>query len=233
MSLINPYITTELQTRVSLMPHQLNNDRYINLKQNLIKNVENKCNKYGFITKVYKILNHNEGVIEPENLMAAVIYDVSYSAQICLPVEGTQIICQIDKINKMIITAKNGPIMAVIKTSDINEINFSIDNLDNVVHSSKKKLETGDYIKITIRRKRFHAGDEQIYVIGFLDDITTEKEVETCYYQPKTEVDTEEKMRTEDIQTTEEKEEEVDVDAEDIQTNLENVKVGESNYIDI
>ena len=39
-----------------IRPQQINNDIYINLKNNLKKKVEKKCNKYGFITKIYKIL---------------------------------------------------------------------------------------------------------------------------------------------------------------------------------
>ncbi len=58
--LSSPYIDTELYSRILIRPQQINNDIYINLKNNLKKKVEKKCNKYGFITKIYKILDFSE-----------------------------------------------------------------------------------------------------------------------------------------------------------------------------
>ena len=49
-----PYLDSELYSRILIRPQQINNDIYINLKNNLKKKVEKKCNKYGFITKIYK-----------------------------------------------------------------------------------------------------------------------------------------------------------------------------------
>ena len=64
---------------------------------------ENKCNKYGYVIKIFKIIEYDNGVIEPENFMAFAIYNVKYSARLCKPIENTKIICEIEIINKVII----------------------------------------------------------------------------------------------------------------------------------
>ena len=60
-------------------------------------------------------LEHNDEIIEPENHIAAAIFNVKYSAKLCLPVENTYIICKINVINKVLISAENGPIICIIK----------------------------------------------------------------------------------------------------------------------
>ena len=58
MSKLSPYINTELYTTVHLLPNQMNNKLYINLKKNLEEKVSKKCYKnYGYIMDVYKILD--------------------------------------------------------------------------------------------------------------------------------------------------------------------------------
>ncbi|AYV79539.1 MAG: DNA-directed RNA polymerase, subunit E'/Rpb8 [Faunusvirus sp.] len=190
--LINPYVNTEMSTRVSLMPNQLNNDIYINLKQNLKRRVEAKCNKYGYVTQVFKILSHTDGVIPPENLMAAVTYNVTYSCQLCIPMEDTQIICKIKIINKDILTAENGPIL-VVKMHEMNETKFAVDNMDNLIYvDTKEKIVAGMYMKITVKTKRFYQGDSVIYVIGKLDDIPSEAEVKKYFERPTQNIEVEE-----------------------------------------
>ena len=55
--IFSPYINTKLYTNVILYPNQMNNDIYKNLKDNLIKSIENKCFiDYGYIIKVYEFI---------------------------------------------------------------------------------------------------------------------------------------------------------------------------------
>jgi len=39
-NLVSPYVNTEFHTRISLLPHQMNNEIYIHLKNNLKKKIE-------------------------------------------------------------------------------------------------------------------------------------------------------------------------------------------------
>ena len=65
--LVNPYKNTIFYTRVKLLPYQMNNELYINLKNNLVKKVEKRCNKYGYVNKVYKILSYGDGIMNTEH----------------------------------------------------------------------------------------------------------------------------------------------------------------------
>ena len=78
MDLVSPYIDTELYTRIKLYSHQMNNDIYINLKNNLKKKIEKKCIKNGYVTRVYKINDYKSGIICPENLDSCGIFDIKF-----------------------------------------------------------------------------------------------------------------------------------------------------------
>jgi hypothetical protein len=156
------------------------------MKDKLRKNVEKKCNEDGYITTVYSITKHSYGEIPLENLMCATVFDVTYTGQICIPVLGTQIVCKVQTMNKALIAAENGPILVVIMIQNINTDNFAIDTLDNITSvKTKTRLSPQDYVKVTVKNKRLHKGDTQIHVIGALDDIATQAEVDTYFNQVK------------------------------------------------
>ena len=57
--MISPYINTKLYTHVSLLPNQMDNKLYINLKKNLENKVARRCFKdKGYIMDIYKILDY-------------------------------------------------------------------------------------------------------------------------------------------------------------------------------
>lgn len=181
---ISPYINTEYHTRIDLLPHQMNNDVYKHLKMNLKKDVEKKCNKYGYVVKVFKITEYSEGEIEAENFMASAVYKIKFSCRMCIPNVKTKMICVISKTNKALIVAENGPIYALITLKAVNMKNFELDN--NEILNYKKgdkmeKIKPKDMIKITILALKFNKGDNNIKVIGFLEDMATKKEKELYY----------------------------------------------------
>lgn len=184
----NPYFTTKLSTTVILHPHQMNNKIYLNLKKNLEQKTVEKCfNKYGYITKVIEILQYGEAMIEAENVDSSALFSLEFSCKICLPMKNMQIICQIQKLNKVLMTASNGPILVVIPNNRINNSIFFKDNNNNIRYKNKngsnesKLLGPKDFIKINIQTVKFFDGDEKITAIGFLNDVASEKEIETYY----------------------------------------------------
>jgi len=177
-----PYFDTELYSRILIHPQQINNDIYINLKNNLKKKVEKKCNKYGFITKVYKIVDYSDGEIIPENFDASHVFNVKFSCRVCRPVINNKIICKIDLLNKALIKASNGPIICIIGINYINENNFEINNKGDIVTLKKNKvLNTNDYIAVTIRGTNFFPGDERILILGSLDEVANDKDIKEYY----------------------------------------------------
>ena len=239
--LVSPYINTELYSKIPLKPHQMNNDLYINLKMNLKRKVEKKCNRYGYVTKIFKILNHENGIIHTEDFTATAMYNVKYSARICIPLENTKIVCKLTKMNKVLMIANNGPIMCVMKNTDINNSVFETNNKGNISYIKKnKELKIGDYIIINVRGKKFNFGDDRIMLLGFLEDIADNKNVEK-YYEEDLNTNTEEieANNNEEIDNINESDEnsefisesEIDSDLEDSDEN--NLDLRNSNYIEI
>src|SRR5437016_615733 len=121
MTTVSPYINSILLTSVMLNPYQMDNKIYINLKKNLENKVNGKCfSKYGYVVKVIEILAYKDGVIEAENTQSSALFDLNFSCKLCCPLKNTQIVCKIDRVNKLLITAVNGPIIIVITHDRIN-----------------------------------------------------------------------------------------------------------------
>ena len=180
--LSSPYIDTELYSRILIRPQQINNDIYINLKNNLKKKVEKKCNKYGFITKIYKILDFSEGEVVPENFDSSVVFNVKFSCRICLPVTDTYIICKIDLLNKSLIKASNGPIVCIIGVNYINKKIFSLNNKGDIIdNNTNEVIKSNDYIVVNIKGTNFFPGDERIVILGGLQSLATKEEIKNYY----------------------------------------------------
>lgn len=199
--LVNPYIMCEMKKRVSLLPYQMNFNLYNNLKTNLIRAVERKCNDIGFIVKVYKITNYKTGILESENLSGNAIYTLTYIANVCKPIEKTQIIVKIDMpSNNNIVNIKtlkaikavNGPIDCVILSNLIDMDNFTINGDGSITCKRNGALmQNQDYVKVTIQNLNINAGMNNIVMIGYMNDMATEEEVEMYFKVPNMQENTE------------------------------------------
>jgi DNA-directed RNA polymerase subunit E'/Rpb7 len=183
--LVLPIINTVLSTKVALLPKQMNNDIYYNLKYNIEKKVQGKCNEFGFVIKVLKIENYNDGEVEGENFTGSAVYNIRYLASLCVPVEKTQIICKIENINNAIILATHGPISCVITPDNINTIIFvnEIGKYYYNLNNSRTELKKGDLVKLTVLSKKLYKNDIMIS-LGFLDQIAVQGEIDN-YYKPE------------------------------------------------
>jgi len=172
--IVNPYKNTIFYTRVKLLPYQMNNELYINIKNNLKKKVEKKCNKYGYINQVIKVLSYTDGTINPEDFTGSAVFDIKYSANVCKPIENTKIIVKIEKMNNMAILAKNGPIKVVLK---YDKVSNKFKTVQGTLLYGNEQVKIGDYLIISVLAKRFYNKDIFISVYGFIDDVPTEQEV--------------------------------------------------------
>ena len=112
-------------------------------------------------------------------MIGAAKFDVNYSCRLCIPLEMTQVIFKVDKLNKRAISLKNGPIIMIITMDRIND-NFFIDKLDRLRYKtegeSSEILKNGDFVKATIQTITFNQNSENIITIGYLDEMATEIE---------------------------------------------------------
>jgi DNA-directed RNA polymerase subunit E'/Rpb7 len=180
MKLVSPYRNIKQYTRISVEPYHMNSDIKNNMKIILKKKVEKKCNKNGFVDEVYRILEYSDGMMPPENLNGAAIYNITYHCKLCIPVENTVIIGQVRVINQELVVAINGPIMFFIPKENVDTNVWDIPE-GYLNKLKKKKLASGDYIKIQIMDKRINQNDSQIKAIGKLLDFATSEEVDKYF----------------------------------------------------
>jgi DNA-directed RNA polymerase subunit E'/Rpb7 len=164
----------------------MNNKIYLNLKKNLELKTINKCfNKYGYVVKIIEILKYDNPIIEAENVDSSALFSLDFSCKICLPMKNMVIVAQIQKFNKLLMIATNGPISTVITHNRINSDVFFKDNNNNIRYKNKngesKLLGPEEFIKITIQTVKFFDGDEKITTIGFLNDMASEEEIKSFY----------------------------------------------------
>lgn len=181
----SPYINTKLFTTVSLRADQMDNKIYVNLKKNLEHALLNKCYKnYGYIMDIFKIMVYKSGIIEAENFSSSAKFDVTFSCRLCRPLRTKQIICKVNRVNKVLITVENGPILVIITNDRINEKVFFTDNNNNLRYKKdnvSNVLKQNDFVKVSIISTVFNHGDTNIKAIGFLENIADDNEVETYY----------------------------------------------------
>lgn len=199
LELISPYSNQELEEIISLVPYQMNNNRILNLKNNLKNKVLNKCNKYGYVTYVHKIISYGNGILDANNLSGDAIYKVKYLANICIPINNSQILIHMDIIDNKIIKGSNGPIYCIILSKNINMNKFKIKNNGEIIHTeTDNNLKKGDYVKINILASQFNKNDTKINIIGWLDDLATDIPIDN-YLCPKYEDIEENEIINEDI----------------------------------
>lgn len=182
----NPFVDTMLYTTIVLHPSQLDNNIYANLKLNLIKTLEKKCYKnYGYISKIYEILERDNGVIVPEDNTSSVTYKIKFSCRLCHPLENTQIICKVNQTADVFVSLFRDPIH-IIATTDGDRINNNVFYKDPYekkikIRKTNSVLEPGTFVKATILSKAFTNKDKKILAIGKLDDIATDEEIGKFY----------------------------------------------------
>jgi DNA-directed RNA polymerase subunit E'/Rpb7 len=185
IELTSPYTNQELNEIISLLPYQMDNDLLIHLKNNLKFKVENKCNKYGYITYVHKIIHTGNGILDANNLSGNAVYNVKYLANICIPINNTQILIHMDIVDNKIIKGTNGPINCIILLKNINMDNFKIKNNGDIIHiETDEILKKGDYVKVNILANKFNANDTMINIIGSLDNLALNIKIDD-YLCPK------------------------------------------------
>lgn len=182
-NLHNPYKKTILSTYIMLYPPQMDNKIEVSLKTNLKNKLENKCyENYGYIDKIYKIEEHSDAVIEPEDSSCSAKMEVKFCCKLFLPIVGKEIICKIKKMNKALIMGVHGPIESIITTDKINKDNFFLDVNRNIrVKQTSDVLIPNMYIRVLVISKSYNDGDKNILVIGFLQDIATQKEIDEYF----------------------------------------------------
>ena len=173
-----PLKNIELYKVVELEPHQLNNDIYISLKEELNKS-KGKCNKYGYLNEIHKITDKEDGLLKSENFNGIISYNVTYLGEICNVASNQLIVGNIDIINKTMIRCSNGPLLIIIKINDYNSDYFKL-NSRNELYYNNEIIKIDDKVVIKVQSKHYHHNDTRILVLGYMDRIS-DTEVKMIY----------------------------------------------------
>ncbi len=196
----NPYITTYLNSYVRVLPREMDNNIRKYIKSSLEKEHINKCfNDYGFITKVHEIDIIGDGKIIPEDPMCCASFNIRFLCTLCRPLNNSIIVAKIVGMSEQLIFLSYGPLEIIVKT--INSINKNIfvfnQNLSRwTVKKSNDKdeqqkfivLKNDSYLKVKIVSKKIVDKTKQIICMGFIENIASDKEIETSIkdmYEPK------------------------------------------------
>lgn len=187
----SPYIKTYLFTTVSVHPSQMDNNIKKYIKSNLIKSLQGKCfHQYGFITKIYETIPHDDAIIVPEDPTASAMFKVKFSCGMCYPLNDSVIVGTVKGINQMMIYVTNGPIQIIINTKkDVNKNIFAFngkinawiakkDDKEDTTESGKKFsiVKPGTYVKVRIKNKKITDKDHKILCLGILESLATDEE---------------------------------------------------------
>lgn len=160
----NIYINSIIKHKVTVNPKHLNKniDEYL---LNFLKNeLEGKCNCDGYIKKdSLSVIKRTLGEISGNRFTGDISYNLLINVQICNPIQGSEIDCRIQYINKLGILGHNGPMTIIVSKQFHNDSNVF------------QKFKEGDLIKVEIIAKKFLFNDTEIQIIGKLVDFTSNK----------------------------------------------------------
>lgn len=184
--LVSPYINTTLYTTIALKPNQLNNNLYSNIKQNLIKTYEKRNYlKYGYIDKVYEILERDNGFLINEDNESNVYYKIKFSCSLLHVCVNQQIIAAISLASVGGMFLKRGILNIIITHSGdrINSKVFELNTKENkiIVKNTGEELTKGTFVKVTIISVSMVSNQQTITAIASLDDIVSDDELEEMY----------------------------------------------------
>lgn len=183
MELVNPNQIIELKVTVSIPPASLDNDIFISLNRRLKDMVEGKCfGEYGYIQRVINILNYSQNTIPIEDLGANCLFDVDFTAKICLPIMNERVVCYIKNLSQDLIRCVGGPFDIFITKDNINSMKFIRNNRMELMNKETNELvNENEFVIISIIEYLIINGERKITVRGFLEEMATEDDIYKYY----------------------------------------------------
>ena len=160
------YFDTTLNEKISMSPSEVHINENIDsyLLNRINQKWGGKCNRNGLIKKdSINILSRTMGLIPPEHFNGDIHYRVKFSAKICNPNEGMDIICQVHNQNKM-------GIMAGIEGCPLDEspLTILISSQHHYDNAEFEQAAIGDRMLIEVIGTKYELNDTSIRVIGVL-----------------------------------------------------------------
>lgn len=179
MAQTNLYYRTQLETKVSLLPEQINGNMDDHILSNLRAKIEGKTLDSGIILKVIRLIDKGEGIIDKSNLMGTTIYLVKYECFICSPTKNLEIICVVENIVKGYLIGKNGPVVVAIQFNNIDTQKFETNGNSIINLKTKAQINKGDHIKVSIINVNNNLGEKSIVTMCKLLGMASKEDVKS------------------------------------------------------
>ena len=164
-----------LTRRIYLPFESIGNNIRENIQKKLEENLYNKCSKEGYIrNKSIKILSYSSGLVEANQ----VAFEVMFECDICHPVEGQIIKCQVKNITR-------AGIRATYPKEKVSPITIFIARDHHYNNEAFLKIKENDDIIIKVIGCRYELNDKYISVIASLVDNKNISGLENKPYKQK------------------------------------------------
>jgi DNA-directed RNA polymerase subunit E'/Rpb7 len=163
----NIFYSTVIWNRILITADDINKSLDDTIHNILVENNEGKCVREGFIKEdSIKLLKRSVPYVYGNQMNGKLYVDVLYETEICCPMRGNIIECNIEKLNKLGILASSGPLSIIIARD---------------FHKNKdlfKGLKENTSITIEIIDKKFNINEKKISVIAKIHDKNNKQDIE-------------------------------------------------------
>lgn len=179
MSQASLYYRTQLETKVSLLPEQIDGNMDSHLFKNLKAKIEGKTNESGIVLKINRLIDYTSGMIDKTNFMGITVFMVKYECFICSPTKDLEMICILENIVKGFLIAKNGPVIVAIPYNNIDTKKFQISDKNIILSKTKTPIKKGDYLKVSVISINNNQGEKNIVIMCKLINVATKDEIKS------------------------------------------------------
>ena len=159
------FVPIKGETSIRLEPKDLNNNIEDTILRHLKNEMEGKCIKDGFVReKSLKILKRSMGHGQTEQFQGSVVFHVTYSMEICNPLQGAVMEVQAVNINKM-------GVLAGLPYEQSSPLNVMLAKQHHIDNEEFEGIKLDDIFKVRVVGSRFEYGDTQISIIAVLDGV--------------------------------------------------------------
>ena len=161
---MNIFVKNSIEYTISLEANYINKNINRTLMKKIKEEIECKCIKEGYVKKdSVKILYRSPGQISTSHFNGNIMYNLKIQIEVCNPLEGDVIDVTVKNINKMGILGESGD-------GDVPPISVLMAKQHHIDNDLFDVLKVNSKIKVKIIGKRFEYGDNQINVIGVLQN---------------------------------------------------------------
>ena len=163
-----PYHVMHFSERVNLKPYQLNSDIDQQIAERASQKLQGKCTQYGFVRAGSVIvISRTMGYQKSCHFNGELTFDIEVVADVCRPMRGDNVYCEVLNINRMGLLAKAG---------DQKELHIYIvkQHHTNAIFFEDERLKESCHILIEVVGSKSKLNDDKIIVIGKIKKIYDE-----------------------------------------------------------